>query len=216
MFKALGNPNRLKLFLNLLEESKLDLAKGRIHDCFLVKLLGGLELGDPAARGGELGAQPEDDRDAGPVDVELAQRARREHAVEVDGDAIVVALLDDALVDQPRDQLVVAVDQLDQALVSEARRRHSVSPSRTGFEYAFALARSAAASASSAWSGIRTSSSTNRSPRLDLRSTPLPRNRRRAWFCERGGILSTTVPSNVGTSTLAPLYASSTVTGSVR
>ena len=47
MFKALGNPNRLKLFLNLLEESKLDLAKGRIHDCFLAKLLGGLEVGAP-------------------------------------------------------------------------------------------------------------------------------------------------------------------------
>jgi ArsR family transcriptional regulator len=45
MFKALGNPNRLRLFMNLLDESKLDLAKGRIHDCFLVKLLGGLDLG---------------------------------------------------------------------------------------------------------------------------------------------------------------------------
>jgi DNA-binding transcriptional ArsR family regulator len=48
MFRALGNPNRLRLFMNLLEESKLDLAKGRIHDCFLVKLLGGLgDLGAP-------------------------------------------------------------------------------------------------------------------------------------------------------------------------
>lgn len=48
MFRALSNPNRLKLFLNLLEESRLDLAKGRIHDCFLAKLLGGLgELGAP-------------------------------------------------------------------------------------------------------------------------------------------------------------------------
>ncbi len=48
MFRALGNPNRLRLFLNLLEESKLDLAKGRVHDCFLVKLLGGLgDLGAP-------------------------------------------------------------------------------------------------------------------------------------------------------------------------
>ena len=45
MFKALGNPNRLRLFMNLLDESKLDLAKGRVHDCFLVKLLGGLDLG---------------------------------------------------------------------------------------------------------------------------------------------------------------------------
>lgn len=48
MFRALGNSNRLRLFLNLLEESKLDLAKGRIHDCFLVKLLGGLgDIGAP-------------------------------------------------------------------------------------------------------------------------------------------------------------------------
>ena len=45
MFRALGNPHRLRLFLNLLEESKLDLAKGRIHDCFLVKLLSGIDLG---------------------------------------------------------------------------------------------------------------------------------------------------------------------------
>jgi ArsR family transcriptional regulator, arsenate/arsenite/antimonite-responsive transcriptional repressor len=47
MFRALSNPNRLRLFLNLLDESRLDLAKGRIHDCFLAKLLGGLELGAP-------------------------------------------------------------------------------------------------------------------------------------------------------------------------
>ena len=48
MFRALSNPNRLRLFLNLLEESKLDLAKGRVHDCFLVKLLGGLgDIGAP-------------------------------------------------------------------------------------------------------------------------------------------------------------------------
>ena len=47
MFKALANPNRLRLFMNLLEESKLDLAKGRVHDCFLTKLLGGLDLGAP-------------------------------------------------------------------------------------------------------------------------------------------------------------------------
>jgi ArsR family transcriptional regulator len=48
MFRALSNPKRLRLFLNLLDESKLDLAKGRVHDCFLVKLLGGLsDLGAP-------------------------------------------------------------------------------------------------------------------------------------------------------------------------
>jgi len=45
MFRALGNPHRLRLFMNLLEESKLDLAKGRIHDCFLGKLLAGIDLG---------------------------------------------------------------------------------------------------------------------------------------------------------------------------
>jgi len=47
MFRALSNPNRLRLFLNLVEESKLDLARGRVHDCFLAKLLGGLDLGAP-------------------------------------------------------------------------------------------------------------------------------------------------------------------------
>lgn len=46
-FKALSNPNRLQLFLNLLEESRLDLAKGRVHDCFLTKLLGNLKVGAP-------------------------------------------------------------------------------------------------------------------------------------------------------------------------
>jgi len=46
-FKALSNPNRLKLFLNLLEESRLDLARGRVHSCFLSGLLGNLEIGAP-------------------------------------------------------------------------------------------------------------------------------------------------------------------------
>ena len=46
-FKALAHPNRLQLFLNLLEESKLDLAKGRQHDCFLAPLLRGLKIGAP-------------------------------------------------------------------------------------------------------------------------------------------------------------------------
>ena len=62
MFRALGNPHCLRLFMNLLEESKLDLAKGRIHDCFLVKLLAGIDLGavfasalgGPEGQGGEL------------------------------------------------------------------------------------------------------------------------------------------------------------------
>ena len=47
MFRALGNENRLQIFVNLMEESRLDLAKGRSHDCFLVKILGGLEVGAP-------------------------------------------------------------------------------------------------------------------------------------------------------------------------
>lgn len=46
-FAALSNPNRLQLFLNLLEESRLDLAKGRAHDCFLAKLLDNLNIGAP-------------------------------------------------------------------------------------------------------------------------------------------------------------------------
>lgn len=46
-FKALANPNRLQLFLNLLEESRLDLAKGRVHDCFLANILGNLSVGAP-------------------------------------------------------------------------------------------------------------------------------------------------------------------------
>jgi len=46
-FKALSNPNRLQLFLNLLEESRLDLAKGRVHDCFLSGVLHNLKIGAP-------------------------------------------------------------------------------------------------------------------------------------------------------------------------
>jgi DNA-binding transcriptional ArsR family regulator len=47
VFKALSNPNRLQLFVNLLEESRLDLARGRTHDCFLARLLGDLDIGAP-------------------------------------------------------------------------------------------------------------------------------------------------------------------------
>jgi len=46
-FRALANENRLQLFLNLLEESRLDLAKGRTHDCFLSGLLENLKIGAP-------------------------------------------------------------------------------------------------------------------------------------------------------------------------
>jgi ArsR family transcriptional regulator, arsenate/arsenite/antimonite-responsive transcriptional repressor len=47
VFRALGNENRLQIFMNLMEESRLDLAKGRVHDCFLARLLGGLDVGAP-------------------------------------------------------------------------------------------------------------------------------------------------------------------------
>lgn len=47
VFKALSNPNRLQLFMNLLDESRLDLARGRTHDCFLARLLGDLDIGAP-------------------------------------------------------------------------------------------------------------------------------------------------------------------------
>jgi DNA-binding transcriptional ArsR family regulator len=46
-FRALGNENRLQLFVNLLEESRLDLARGRTHDCLLARLLGGIDVGAP-------------------------------------------------------------------------------------------------------------------------------------------------------------------------
>ena len=46
-FKALSNPNRLQLFLNLWSESRLDIQKGRVHDCFLSNLLKNLNIGAP-------------------------------------------------------------------------------------------------------------------------------------------------------------------------
>ena len=48
VFRALSNKNRLQLFLNLLEESRLDLAKGRTHDCFLASILNNLRIGAPS------------------------------------------------------------------------------------------------------------------------------------------------------------------------
>jgi DNA-binding transcriptional ArsR family regulator len=47
MFRALGNDNRLQIFMNLMEESRRDLATGRSPACFLSKLLGGLDVGAP-------------------------------------------------------------------------------------------------------------------------------------------------------------------------
>ena len=48
VFRALSNKNRLQLFLNLLAESRLDLAKGRTHDCFLATILSNLRIGAPS------------------------------------------------------------------------------------------------------------------------------------------------------------------------
>lgn len=48
VFRALSNKNRLQIFLNLLDESRLDLAKGRTHDCFLANILSGLRIGAPS------------------------------------------------------------------------------------------------------------------------------------------------------------------------
>ncbi len=48
VFRALSNKNRLQLFLNLLEESRLDLAKGRTHDCFLATIISNLRIGAPS------------------------------------------------------------------------------------------------------------------------------------------------------------------------
>ena len=48
VFRALSNKNRLQLFLNLLDESRLDLAKGRTHDCFLTNIISNLRIGAPS------------------------------------------------------------------------------------------------------------------------------------------------------------------------
>ena len=47
VFRALSNPNRLQIFLNLLRQSQLDLAAGRSHTCFLSTLLENLRVGAP-------------------------------------------------------------------------------------------------------------------------------------------------------------------------
>jgi DNA-binding transcriptional ArsR family regulator len=47
VFKALSNPNRLQIFLNLLRESQVDLAAGKAHTCFLSTLLENLRVGAP-------------------------------------------------------------------------------------------------------------------------------------------------------------------------
>ena len=46
-FKALSNPNRLQIFLNLLKESEPGEAAGEAHGCFLGGLLRNLNIGAP-------------------------------------------------------------------------------------------------------------------------------------------------------------------------
>jgi ArsR family transcriptional regulator, arsenate/arsenite/antimonite-responsive transcriptional repressor len=46
-FKALANPNRLQLFLNLLEESELEVEELAKGSCFLAALLTNLNVGAP-------------------------------------------------------------------------------------------------------------------------------------------------------------------------
>ena len=45
-FKALSHPNRLQLFLNLIQETG-DISEGVGHTCFLTNLLGNLNVGAP-------------------------------------------------------------------------------------------------------------------------------------------------------------------------
>ena len=47
VFKALSNPNRLQLFLNLVDNSQVDFESDGKHTCFLGTLLGNLNLGAP-------------------------------------------------------------------------------------------------------------------------------------------------------------------------
>lgn len=42
-FKALSNPNRLQIFMNLLNQQQI----GATHDCFLANILGNLSIGAP-------------------------------------------------------------------------------------------------------------------------------------------------------------------------
>ena len=45
-FKALSHPNRLQLFINLINETRVDEISGG-HTCFLTELLGNLNVGAP-------------------------------------------------------------------------------------------------------------------------------------------------------------------------
>jgi len=46
-FKALSNPNRLELFLNLLEETEINVDEGADSGCFLGTLIKNLNVGAP-------------------------------------------------------------------------------------------------------------------------------------------------------------------------
>ena len=46
-FKALSNPNRLRLFLNLMDESELSVDAGQDGGCFLGALMKNLHVGAP-------------------------------------------------------------------------------------------------------------------------------------------------------------------------
>lgn len=46
-FKALANPNRLTLFLNLMKETQMSVEAGNAHSCFLAPLIQNLNVGAP-------------------------------------------------------------------------------------------------------------------------------------------------------------------------
>ncbi len=46
-FKALSHPNRLELFLNLIEETEMNVDEGAVSGCFLGTLIKNLNVGAP-------------------------------------------------------------------------------------------------------------------------------------------------------------------------
>jgi DNA-binding transcriptional ArsR family regulator len=46
-FKALSNPNRLKLFFNLVKETEMDVSGAGENSCFLAALMQNLNVGAP-------------------------------------------------------------------------------------------------------------------------------------------------------------------------
>ncbi|MFN8369507.1 MAG: helix-turn-helix domain-containing protein [Bacteriovoracaceae bacterium] len=47
IFKALSNPHRLELYLNIKEQQKMDIEAGKEHTCFLSTLCSNINLGAP-------------------------------------------------------------------------------------------------------------------------------------------------------------------------